>query len=110
MFHLKCKARNSRKKETTGGKKSILGPKKDIVNWKKEGAPIFNSDSSASEFKLSHIYRDYIFKEEQDTIKHVTVETPNWMAICIKMIDDKIDPFTKEHRYITCYKIIYQIC
>jgi len=50
---------------------------------------VFNIDLSPLD---AHVDRDYIFDEDQDIIKYVTTEMDNWMSICQKIMDNKIDP------------------
>lgn len=54
---------------------------------------VFNIDLSPLD---AHVDRDYIFDEDQDIIKYVTTEMDNWMSICQKIMDNKIDPGTEE--------------
>ena len=110
----KIQTRNSSKKETTGSKKKNIARKKVVVVEKKvvsfpivhsehsnehksaESNPKFNSKES--EYVYDNINCNHRYSEEHNIIKSVTKKTSNWMQICEKITDDKIDPGPEEHK------------
>ena len=60
--------------------------------WKKYISTIPNNKISDEESESKYITYDRTFKEDIDIIKYATTETDNWMAICKKLMQEKIDP------------------